>query len=184
MMNIGYELYCKLVDDAIRALQGEVVNDNQEEISVELAVTANIPTWYIENETLKLQMYKKIATVRNEGDEDEIIDEMMDRFGDVPRETLNLIRISRIRSMAENLAVSRIYEQQGKVIVAFGEKNPLNGYALMNVSEAFGMRTFVHGGVEPYIRLTVKPTEKLKDTVKLLQILQEQKSVKPAGVKA
>ncbi len=68
--------------------------------------------------------------------------------------------------------------------MAFGEKNPLNGYALMNVSEAFGMRTFVHGGVEPYIRLTVKPTEKLKDTVKLLQILQEQKSVKPAGVKA
>lgn len=176
MMNIGYELYCKLVDDAIRALQGEVVNENKEEISVELMATANIPNWYIENETLKLQMYKKIAAVATEADEDEIIDEMMDRFGDVPRETLNLVRISRIRSLAEDLSVTRIYEQQGKVIVSFAEKNPLNGYALMNVSEAFGMKAFVHGGIEPYIRLTVKPMDKLKDTVKLLQILKDQKS--------
>lgn len=175
MMNIGYELYCKLVDDAVRALKGEVVGENKEEISAELMVTANIPSWYIENETLKLQMYKKIAGVATEADEDEIIDEMMDRFGDVPRETLNLIRVSRIRSLAEELSVTRIYEQQGKVIVSFAEKNPLNGYALMNVNEAFGMRAFVHGGVEPYIRLTVKPMEKLKDTVKLLQLLQDQK---------
>ncbi len=178
MMNIGYELYCKLVDDAIRALQGEIVNENREEISVELMVTANIPNWYIENETLKLQMYKKIASVATEADEDEMIDEMMDRFGDVPRETLNLIRVSRIRALAENLSVVRIYEQQGKVIVAFAEKNPLNGYALMNVNEAFGMKAFVHGGREPYIRLTVKPAEKLKDTVNLLQILENDKKQK------
>lgn len=176
MMNIGYELYCKLVDDAIRALQGEIVNENKEEISVEIMVTANIPNWYIENETLKLQMYKKIASVRTEADEDEMIDEMMDRFGDVPRETLNLIRISRIRSLAEDLSVTRIYEQQGKVIVAFAEKNPLNGYALMHVNEAFGMLAFVHGGAAPYIRLSVKPADKLKDTVRLLQILQDHKT--------
>ncbi len=175
MMNIGYELYCKLVDDAVRALQGEIVSETREEISVELMVTANIPNWYIENETLKLQMYKKIASVSSEEDEDEMIDEMMDRFGDVPRETLNLIRISRIRSMAEGLSVTRIYEQQGKVIVSFAEKNPLNGYALMCVNETFGANAFVHGGVEPYIRLTVKPTQKLKDTVQLLQILMDQR---------
>lgn len=176
MMNIGYELYCKLVDDAIRSLQGEIVNENKEEISVELMITANIPNWYIENETLKLQMYKKIAGVRTEADEDEIIDELMDRFGDVPRETLNLIRISRIRSLAEDLSVTRIHEQQGKVIVTFAEKNPLNGYALMNVNDAFGQKAFVHGGKEPFIRLTVKPADKLRDTVKLLQILEDQKS--------
>ena len=175
MMNIGYELYCKLVDDAVRALQGEIVNENKEEITVELMVTANIPNWYIENETLKLQMYKKIASVSTEEDEDEIIDEMMDRFGDVPRETLNLIRVSRIRSLAEELSVTRIFEQQGKVIVAFAEKNPLSGYALMNVNDAFGMRAFVHGGKEPYIRLTTRPADKLSDCVRLLQILYDER---------
>jgi len=175
MMNIGYELYCKLVDDAIRALQGEIVNENKEEISVELMATANIPNWYIENESLKLQMYKKIAGIRTEADADEIIDEMLDRFGDVPRETLNLIRISRIRSLAEDLSVVRIYEQAGKVFVSFAEKNPLSGFALLKVNDVFGMRAFVHGGVQPYIKLSTKPIQKLDDTIQLLQILYDEK---------
>ena len=173
MMNIGYELYCKLVDDAVRALQGEIVNDNKEETSVELVITANIPNWYIENETLKLQMYKKIASVKSEEDEEEIIDEFLDRFGDLPRETLNLIKVSRIRGYAEELSVVRISEQMGKVVISFAEKNPLNPFALMNVNEAFGMKVFVHGGKEPFIRLTTKPMDKLDDTVKLLSILNE-----------
>ena len=58
MMNIGYELYCKLVDDAVRALQGEVVNENREETSVEINLPAYIPDRYIEDESFKLQMYK------------------------------------------------------------------------------------------------------------------------------
>lgn len=176
MMNIGYELYCKLVDDAIKALQGEVVNENKEEITIELVVTANIPAWYIDNETLKLQMYKKIARIRTEEDADEVIDEMLDRFGDIPRETLNLIRISRIRALSEELSVVKISEQQGKVVVGFAEKNPLNGFALMNLSGEFGPKVFVHGGKEPFIRLTTKPFEKLDDTIKLLQILYDNKS--------
>ena len=175
MMNIGYELYCKLVDDAIRALQGEIVSENKEEISIELMATANIPNWYIENETLKLQMYKKIANIRTEADADEVIDEFLDRFGDVPRETLNLIRISRIRSLAEDLSVVRIYEQQGKIFVAFAEKNPLSGFALLKVNDAFGMKAFVHGGVQPYIKLSTKPIQKLDDCVQLLQILYDEK---------
>ena len=179
MMNIGYELYCKLVDDAVRALQGEVISEHNDEIAVELRATANIPGWYIENETLKLQMYKKIAEIRTESDEEELIDEMTDRFGDVPRETVNLMKISRIRSLAEKLAVARVYEQQGRVVVGFGEKNPLNPYAIMAVNDAFGMNAFVHGGVEPYIRITVKPYNKLAETIKLLETLKEQMSSKP-----
>ena len=178
MMNIGYELYCKLVDDAVRALQGEIINENHEEVTVEIASTANIPNWYIENETLKLQMYKKIAQIKTAEDEEEIVDEMTDRFGDVPRETMNLIKISRIRTLAEKVATSRVYEQQGKIYVAFGEKNPLNPYALMAVNDEFGMKAFVHGGVEPYIKLSVKPYEKLTDTIKLLEILENDKTVK------
>lgn len=170
MMNIGYELYCKLIDDAVRGLQGEIINDKKEETSVELAVRANIPNYYIENETLKLQMYKKIAGIKTEEDEDEIVDELMDRFGDVPNDVLNLLKISRIRTLAEELSVSRVSEQQGKVMINFDKENPLNPYALANVNEAFGHAAFVHGGVEPFIRLTAK--DKLKDTIKLLTILE------------
>lgn len=58
MMSVGYELYCKLVDDAVRAI-GEIVNPDREETSIEINVPAYIPDTYISDEILKLQMYKK-----------------------------------------------------------------------------------------------------------------------------
>ena len=114
MMNVGYELYCKMVDDAIRALQGEIVNERKEETSVEIPLSAYIPETYIENETLKLSMYKKIASVRTYEDEDEILDELLDRFGDVPQPAVNLVRIAHARYLAETLSVTRIYQEKQK----------------------------------------------------------------------
>ena len=172
---IGYELYCKLVDDAVRALQGEIVNENKEETSIEFKMPAYIPERYIEDETLKLQMYKKIAGIRNYDDEDEIIDEMMDRFGDVPQSVINLVKISHIRYLASDLSVTRVYQQQGRVMVQFAKENPLNGFALMNVTAKFGQKAFIHGGVEPFIRLSADPKKFLTETIELLEIIHENK---------
>ena len=179
MMSVGYELYCKMVDDAVRALQGEIINENKEETSVELNLPAYIPQRYIENESLKLQMYKKIATIRNYDDEDEIIDEMLDRFGDVPKEVINLVKISHIRYLASNLSVTRVYQQNGKLVFQFGQKNPLSGFALMNVTETFGMKAFIHGGVEPFIRITTDPKHQLDDAITLLETIDADKKTGP-----
>jgi transcription-repair coupling factor (superfamily II helicase) len=175
MVNIGYELYCKLVDDAVRALQGEIVNENKEETSVEIQAPAYIPQSYIENESLKLQMYKKIATIRNYDDEDEIIDELLDRFGDVPREVVNLVKISHIRYLAGSLSVTRIYQQNGKIVFQFGKKNPLSGFALMNLTATYGPRVFIHGGVEPFIRLVADPKNPLDNVIRLLETIDADK---------
>lgn len=218
MMNIGYELYCKMVDDAVRALQGEIVNDNKEETSVEIPVSAYIPERYIENETLKLQMYKKIAAVRSYDDEDEILDELLDRFGDVPRETVNLVKLAHIRYLAEEMSVTRIHQVKEeslpggrsrmpggvrtaatagrttspragmpaaravapatdnvKLVFDFAAKNPLSGYALFNLTEKFGPRVFVHGGTEPFIRLTTPRKNMLDDCIEMLEVLSDGK---------
>ena len=227
MMNIGYELYCKMVDDAVRALQGEIVNDNKEETSVEIPVSAFIPERYIENEALKLQMYKKIAAVRSYDDEDEILDELLDRFGDVPRETVNLVKLSHIRYLAEEMSVTRIHQVKEeslpggrvrtvgragaitaagrtsspragmpaarvgtavtaglavapatdnvKLVFDFAAKNPLSGYALFNLTEKFGPRVFVHGGTEPFIRLTTPRKSMLDDCIEMLEMLSDGK---------
>lgn len=218
MMNIGYELYCKMVDDAVRALQGEIVNDNKEETSVEIPVSAYIPERYIENETLKLQMYKKIAAVRSYDDEDEILDELLDRFGDVPRETVNLVKLAHIRYLAEEMSVTRIHQVKEeslpggrsrmpggvrtaatagrttspragmpaaravapaadnvKLVFDFAAKNPLSGYALFNLTEKFGPRVFVHGGTEPFIRLTTPRKSMLDDCIEMLEVLSDGK---------
>lgn len=154
MNMVGYELYCKLVDDAVRALGGEVINPDREESSIELAVTAFIPDTYIGEEVLKLQMYKKIAAIQNAEDEEEMIDELIDRFGEIPKETMSLIKVSRIRALAEKLCITRIREQDGKVILDFAQANALKPQILAAISAKYGMRVFIHGGVKPFIRFT------------------------------
>ena len=120
-------------------------------------------------------MYKKIASVRSRDDEDEIIDELMDRFGDVPQQTINLIKISHIRYLAALMSITEIKQNDNKVMLIFDEKNPLSGFGLAGATEAFGRRLFIHGGRQPLIRLTLGPARNgnLDDTLKLLEILAE-----------
>lgn len=177
MMNIGYELYCKLVDDAVRKAKGETVPEQVDEINIELDVAANIPNWYIDNEMLKLQMYKKIATISTQEDSDEVIDELLDRFGDLPKETLNLIRISRIRALSTSVGVKNIYEQAGKVLIYFAKENALKAYAFMKASEKFGSKIFFHGGSEPFMKLSAERKDRLDSIIDLLQIINDNKDI-------
>lgn len=181
MMNMGYELYCKLVDDAVRALGGEVVNPDQEEASIELNVTALIPDRYISDEVLKLQMYKKIASVSNADDEEEIIDELIDRFGEIPRDTMNLIAVSRIRSLAERLCITRIHEEGSKVVFHFARENSLSPAALADLSAKYGMRIFIHGGIKPFLRFTPGSKRRLSEILEFLELADKARGTKAAG---
>ena len=175
LVSVGYELYCKMIDDAVRALRGEIVKENKGEITVELAAPAYIPETYVSGESLKLEMYKKIAAIRNEDDEDEIIDELIDRFGDIPQSTVNLIKISHIRYLAEELSLTELRQDKNKIILNFAEENPLSGYALVNATAKFGPKLFIHGGKQPFIRLTIDEKKNLEETLALLKVLADNK---------
>jgi transcription-repair coupling factor (superfamily II helicase) len=165
MMMIGYELYCKLIDDAVRALGGEVVNPDREEISIELEVPAYISESYISDELLKLQMYKKIASIKDEEDQLEIVDELTDRFGDIPKETMNLVQIAYIRSMAEKAGISRIFEENKKMVAEFHPQNILNPKILSSLSADYGMNILIHGGVKTFIKINFKGKDKLHEII-------------------
>lgn len=173
IMNIGYELYCKLVDEAVRKLQGEKVMETEEEISIEFPRSAYIPDWYISNPSLKLQMYKKIAGIVTFEEEDDICDELVDRFGDIPIETIRLIKISRIRHLATQVGMERVYPTSGKVVLEFREENNLNAFAMMSLTEKYGPRIFVHAGKKPMIRISSETKKQLQDTIDILEVLVE-----------
>ncbi|MDR3296566.1 MAG: transcription-repair coupling factor [Clostridiales Family XIII bacterium] len=162
MMSIGYDLYCKLVDDAVRALGGELVNPDAEEVSFEIPVTAYIPQEYVEDEALKLQMYKKIAFVETAEDEGDMLDELIDRFGDVPQAALNLICIARIRALAKQAGILRIRESQRKYIFELKNNAPPQE-ALKRVVGRYKGDLLIHGGVKPFIALRARGGEKLKE---------------------
>lgn len=171
IMNIGYELYCKMVDEAVKKLQGEQIVTVNEDISIEFGQSAYIPDWYIDNATLKLQMYKKIANINTKDDEEEVMDELCDRFSDIPKETYRLIKISRMRKLANQLGLERIHLERGKVIFDFSEENALGARNLFMVNDAFGQRAFIHAGVRPMIRLSCEAKKIYDDSENLLEIL-------------
>lgn len=177
MMMIGYELYCKLVDDAIRELSllegGIPVQPREEETSVEIQVEAYIPGTYIEDELIKLQMYKKIASINDNYDREEVIDELLDRFGEIPKETLNLIDIALIKALAEKAGVTRIHQEQKKLVFSFSGSNGLNPEKIAKVVGDYGLNILVHAGLHPFIKLNIQSNNKLNEAnVFLTKLIQ------------
>ena len=159
MLNVGYELYCKMLEEAVNRLKGRETIPQAEETAFSLPVSAVIPERYITNEVLRLQMYKKIAMVASDEDEAEMIDELIDRFGDIPRDTMNLIKISKIRSMAGMLGVREILQQGYKIIFRLWENVKPDASVMAALVSEYGERLMINGGREPYIRLTINRDE-------------------------
>ena len=187
MMSIGYELYCKMVNEAIAAIKGEKFTPMaDEETMIELNAAANIPDWYIGDESVKLDIYRKIATVKTSEDQSEIIDELTDRFGNVPKQTLALIKISMIHGLAQEVGIIKIDERKvqtydlknGKaglginVNFRFVEENMLTPKSTADIYAEFGDRVMVKGVNPPVITLITDRRKKIDNTLKLLMIME------------
>lgn len=171
MMTIGYELYCKLIEETVNELKGEAPAPKGEEVSIEIDEAAYIPEKYIKDEILKLQVYKKIAGIQNKQDKEDLIDEILDRFGEVPKETLNLIDVSLIRAYSEKVGITRIHVSGNKLVYDFSEKNYLKPEAMAELVSVYGMKVIIRGGVKPNIKCLRSEKNKLNDIMVFLEIL-------------
>ena len=108
MEAVGYDLYCKLLNMAVRALKGETEPEEAFETSIECDMDAFIPSDYIPNESQKLDIYKKISGIETEDDAMDIEDELTDRFGELPQEVQNLIAAARLKAFAHKAFVTEL----------------------------------------------------------------------------
>ena len=111
MASVGYEMYCKLLDEAVKRLESGVgagEADAENECRIELPGAAVIPAGYIEDEVVKLQAYKRISAVRDEESKEAVISELHDRFGAVPEALMRLMRAAWLRNLGEAAGVSEI----------------------------------------------------------------------------
>ena len=111
---VGYETYCRLLAEVLEEVQssGGVKHTAAGKCSVELGLGAYIDPGYIENEAARFEIYKKIANVENEEDVMELTDELVDRFGDVPDNVMNLMTVARIRHYAEHVGFTSVIEKR------------------------------------------------------------------------
>lgn len=114
MAVIGYELYVKMLNQAIAKVKGQEVEENVD-VEIDLTVNAFIPSTYIEDEMIKLEMYKKIAAIDSKEDMYEVEEELEDRFSDIPKETRTLLKIAYAKSLCRKLKIEKV-KQTGNTL--------------------------------------------------------------------
>lgn len=151
MEAVGYDLYCKMLNDAIKKERGEEVEEHFD-TTVKLPFDAFIPSTYVRNEFIKLDLYKRISQIMDGSDYDDLVDEMTDRFGDMPKEVVNLMDVSLLKSRANKAYITSIVLNNGEL--SFGMykdakidtdkiDHMLNGY--------FGKMRFVFGKTPAFV---------------------------------
>ncbi len=115
MEAVGYDLYCKMLNEAVREYKGEIQPGEAYETSIDIDIDAYIPERYIRNEYQKLDLYKRIAAIESEEEYDDMIEELIDRFGELPKSVQNLLSVARLKTKAHEAYITEI-SQKGEVI--------------------------------------------------------------------
>ncbi len=119
MKSVGYDLYCKMLNEAVATLKGEKEEETESfETTVDLNMDAYIPPSYIRNESLKLDMYRRIAAVEGEEEMMDLQDELIDRFGDLPKSVDQLIQLALLRKLAHDASVTELKGNRMRVKIS------------------------------------------------------------------
>ena len=149
MEAVGYDLYCKLLNTAVRMLKGEEKENEDFETTVDLTMDAYIPSSYIRNEALKLEVYKRISAIETEEEYEDMQDELLDRFGDLPKAVENLLKASVLRSLAHSADVKEISGNRQEVRCVLYEKARISVEKIPQLVESYKGRLAFRTAGEP-----------------------------------
>lgn len=139
MEDVGYDLYCKMLTEAVNEAKG-IEEEDDFETSIDIKADAFIPQTYISNEKQRLEIYKKIAAVEDEAQRDEILEELIDRFSDPPKSVQNLLYIARLKAQAHRLYFTEIKQLGNEMQLSFYEKAKIKAENIPKVTEELGNR--------------------------------------------
>lgn len=172
MEAVGYDMYLKLLEEAVAAEKGELPEEPEEkECLVDVAIDAHIPEEYIVSTPQRLSMYKKIAAIKNETDAQEVYDELADRYGAPPAAVWGLVEIALLRNMAKSLGISEIVQRNGSVLFYSDDINVKTVAVLNSFMKG---RVTLSAGKKPYTAVKLAPTESTLETVReTLKLMQQ-----------
>ena len=180
MEAVGYDLYCKMLNEAVKHLKGELVEEPYT-TTVDLNVDAFIPASYIPNEYQKLDIYKRIASIENEEEMDDMLEELIDRFGDVPKKVQQLLSIALLKALAHSVYVVSV-EQKGEVFkFVMYEKAKVHVERIPALLEKFKGNLKFTVDTNPYFtyqKLSKNKKDKDEDVIELVKnVLNEIKTL-------
>ena len=162
MEQVGYDTYCKLLDEVMKEMQGIEVEEEQE-IQIDLPFFSSyIPEEYIENSAQKIEIYQDIALCKTEEDIQNVTDEIIDRYGVMPEKVENLLEIARIKNLAKAANVLKIMQKRDGIVFIY-DNSKFDMSLIDKMVKKYNRRVRFSPGKDPYITLILeKKTEKEK----------------------
>ncbi len=161
MESVGYDLFVKLLERAVLEEKGEPVKE-QADCTIDIRINAYIPEKYIKRPSERIDMYKRIADIETAEDAEDVIDELLDRYGDVPKETENLIKAAKCRRMCEKYGIEKVEENNGRKLVLTMRETPSREIAIGFVA-LFTTRVFISTGNQSVFTVNMKQGETALD---------------------
>lgn len=164
--SVGYDMYCKILSESVREVQGGTAEE-EFTTSVDLSVDAFIPDKYIKNNNIRIDTYKRIAAIENEDDASEITDELIDRFGDMPKACSNLLEIALIKSLAHNIGIGDVSQKGNFVVLEFCDAQVLP-FFVQFIVENYPKNIVIGASQKPTLKYKIDDTKKLLSNIKFL----------------
>ncbi len=151
MMSVGYDMYLKLLDEAVLEEKGQ--KPQEPDCTADLNVTANVDPEYVSRGEERMDLYRRMAAIRSQDDADDLLDEIIDRYGDPPRGVLNLIEIALLRANARKAGITDIKQKAGDVLFVLRQLNFEAVSAICAEANYRNRVQFVASAKEPTLRL-------------------------------
>lgn len=166
--SIGYDLYCRMLDEAVRELQGQ---PQEQRISavVDLKIDAYIPPSYVPDEGQRMDLYRRIAGLSSRADYQDILDECLDRYGELPESVMMLVDVSYIRYAAGRNGFVRIEQQHQHILLKYDTsvKPDMKTLSLVINQDQYKGLLLFNAGTQPYVLFRHAAKEKSEITRKL-----------------
>nr|WP_330407558.1 transcription-repair coupling factor [Blautia argi] len=179
MQAVGYDLYCKMLEEAVREEKG-LKKQESFETAIDLEVNAYIPPSYIPNEYQKLDIYKRIAGIESQEEYEDMLEELLDRFGEPPKTVQNLLTIANLKALAHKAYIQEIKQNGKEVKISMFERAKVNPAGFPAILDKYKNNLKMKLEETPYFLVSLKgrrPKEIL-DVLELLgKILQDFQTV-------
>ena len=158
MMSVGYDMYLKLLNDAVLEQQGKTVPPRVE-CSADITVAAFIPESYVPAPEQRMDLYRRIAALRTPEDRDELTDELLDRYGDLPPAVESLLSVALLRAAAMARGITDITQKGRQLIFTFDERVDASALLAVCTMASYRSRTQLSAGAAPRLTLYLQPKE-------------------------
>ena len=171
---VGYDTYCNLLDEVVKEMQGKEIEPDID-IQIDLNVTSYIPDEYISDSSQKIEIYQNIALCKNEQDIQNVVDEIIDRFGNMPGELENLLDIARIKYLAKPQYITKIASKKTSVVFTYDQKK--FNVDIVKLVETYKNKVKFQPGIKPMITLNIGTTNERQILNDVIEFLKNQNKI-------